>query len=29
MHFWANDDATKLAQALRNAVNAQSVTPAS
>lgn len=29
MHFWANDDATKLAQALRKAVDAQTVTPAS
>jgi hypothetical protein len=29
MHFWANDDAAKLAQTLRKAVDAQSVTPAS
>lgn len=28
MHFWANDDAVKLAQALRKAVDAQNVTPA-
>jgi hypothetical protein len=28
MHFWANDEATKLAQALHKAVAAQKVTPA-
>lgn len=28
MHFWANDDAVKLARALRKAVDAPSVKPA-
>lgn len=28
MHFWANDDAVKLAQTLRKAVDAHSVKPA-
>ncbi|WP_219417489.1 DUF1259 domain-containing protein [Pseudonocardia nigra] len=29
MHFWANDDAVKLAQALGAAVRAHNVSPAS
>jgi len=29
LHFWANDDAVKLAKALRKAVDAQNVTPMS